>query len=399
MRALRRTWKRLVASLTGRGREDEMALEFESHLEMQVDDNLRLGMALDEARRAAMLKFGGIEPAKESYRDQRGLPLLANLMQDFRYGLRGLRRVPGFALTIVLLLALGIGANITIFSVVYAVILHPLPYGDSDRLAMLWIDNPRKQIHETGTSFPTYLDWRRQNRSFEDLALCSRSHPVTLTGTGEPERVGSALVSANLMPMLRVVPIAGRLISPEEERRGERVVVLSNGLWRRRFGAAPAAIGSALQIEGRDSTVIGVMPAEFQFPTKDTEFWEPYSVLPDWQQIQSRRFTNFWRVIGRLRPGVPRASAQADLSFIGERLAQQYPELAGNPDFPGFAVNIVPLPLQVASKDIRRALWVLLGAVSLVLSSHARMSPGYCWPAEPREKGKSGFESRSARAG
>lgn len=344
-----------------------MAQEIENHLEMQIHDNLQLGMAPEEARRTAALKFGGIECAKESYRDQRGFPLLENLIQDLRYGLRGLRRVPGFAITIVLLLALGIGANITIFSLVYAVILHPLPYGESDRLAMLWIENPRKQIQETGTSFPTYLDWKSQSRSFQDFALCSRSHPVTLTGAGEPDRVESALVSANLTELMRVAPQAGRWISEEEEQRGERVVVLSYGLWQRRFGGSPGAIGRLLQIEGRNSLVIGVMPAQFQFPTKDTQFWEPYSTLPNWREVQMRRFTNFWRVIGRLRRGVTPEAAQVELNLIGQRLARQYPELSSNPDFPGFRVNIVTLPLQVAGKDVRLSLWVLLGAVSLVL--------------------------------
>src|SRR5262245_53927311 len=287
------------------------------------------------------------------------------MFQDLRYGLRMLLKTPGFTFVAGGALALGIGANTAIFSLVKAVSLRPLPYQDSDRLAMLWTDDPKHDIHEEGVSYPNFLDWRSQNKLFTDMAICSRGNPVVLTGGDEPERVMGDLVSANLFPLLGVWPALGRAFSPDEELRRARVVVISHGLWRRRFGAAPDAIGKTVEIDGQTSQVIGVMPADFYFPTKDTQLWEPAAAARFWEFVRAERFNDSWRVVGRLKPQATFDQAQAEMNAVGQRLAQTYP--ITNEYFMGFGINVVPLLVQFTGKNLRLALWVLLGAVVFVL--------------------------------
>src|SRR5262245_25259115 len=287
------------------------------------------------------------------------------MFQDLRYGLRMMLKTPGFTFVAVLTLALGIGANTAIFSLVKAVSLQPLPYQDSDRLAMLWTDDPKHDIHEEGVSYPNFLDWRSQNKLFTDMAICSRGNSVVLTGGDEPERVRGDLVSANLFPLLGVRPALGRTFSPDEELRRTRVVVISHGLWRRRFGAAPDAIGKTLEIDGQTSQVIGVMPADFYFSTKDTQLWEPVTEARYSEDGVAERFVDAWRVVGGLKPQTTFDPAQAEMNAIGQRLAQTYP--ITNENFMGFGVNVVPLLVQFTGKNLRLALWILFGAVVFVL--------------------------------
>jgi len=291
--------------------------------------------------------------------------MISDLWQDLRYGARMLLKEPGFTLIAVITLALGIGANTAIFSVVNTVMLRPLPYKEPDRLVMLWTDDPQRGIHEEGTSLPTFKDWRSQSRLFVDMALCTRGNPVTLTGGDEVERALGERVSANLFPLLGVAPMLGRTISSEDEQRREPVVVLSHSLWQRRFGADPNVIGRMLEMGGRNAQVIGVMPADFYFPNKETQLWEPTTLAPWWERDKARRFTDTWRVVGRLKPNVTLQQAQAEMNAIGQRLAQAYP--VTEQDFAGFGVNVIPLLIQITGQTLRLALWVLLGAVILVL--------------------------------
>jgi putative ABC transport system permease protein len=302
----------------------------------------------------------------------RGETVIDGVSNDVRYAARVLRRSPSFTSIAILTLALGIGANTAMFSVVNAVLLRPLPFEDPDRLAMLWTDDPKHNVHEEGTSYPTFLDWRSQSRTFADMAICSRGNPVTLTGADDPERVMSEAVSANLFPLLGVAPILGRTFSHEEEQRRERVIVLSHGLWQRRFGASRDAIEKTLEIEGLRFQVIGVMPAGFYFPTKDVQLWQPAtfvglaSTTPDVRDRSwTSRFSDWWRVVGRLKPTATFEDAQAEMTAVGQRLAVVYP--ITDPDFAGFGVNVVPLLLQTTGRDLQRALWILLGAVGFVL--------------------------------
>ena len=291
--------------------------------------------------------------------------IVENLTQDARFGARMLYMHPGFTALAVLTLALGIGASATIFSAVEAVLLRPLPYKDPSRLAILWTDDPRHDIHEEGTSYLNFLDWKQRTRAFEDLAICSRDGSMTLTGEGEPEQVPGEVVSENLFALLGVTPVLGRTFTAQEAGRGERVVVISHALWKRRFGGSPDAIGKTLGIDGAGSQVIGVMPASFQFPSKATALWTTNSAQFNLPCIKAYRFNDWWRVVGRLKPNVPIAQAQMEMNAIGRQLAETYP--ITDSDFAGYGVNVVPLRDQVTGRKARLALWLLFGAVVLVL--------------------------------
>jgi hypothetical protein len=225
--------------------EQELDEELRSHLEMLVEENLRRGMSPEEVRYAARRAFGSVETAKETYRDQRGVPALEMLYQDLRYGFRVLARKPGFTAVLVLTLALGIGASTSIFSVVDAVLLRPLPYKDPGRLAVLWTDNVKQNLHEERTSYPNFEDWRRQSRAFEEMAFSS-AFTVNLTAGDEPERVVAGRAGASFFSLLGVTPVLGRTFSAAEEESGEPLIVLSYGLWRRRFGLSKDVIGKSL---------------------------------------------------------------------------------------------------------------------------------------------------------
>jgi putative ABC transport system permease protein len=290
---------------------------------------------------------------------------MQTLWQDLCYGLRMLRRNPGFTIVAVISLALDIGATTAIFSVLHGVVLRPLPYRDPARLAMLWSDDPKHNVREEGVSYPNFLDWRAQSRSFEDLAVCSRRLSFTLFGTDESERIAGALVSANLFGLLGVAPALGRDFSTEEFVRGEPVLLISYRLWRRRFGASPDAIGRTVILDGGVFRIVGVMPADFGFPDPETDVWEPVTAFPRWRRIEPNRYNDFGQVVGRLRPNVNLAQAQAEMDAIGRRLAAQYPTT--EPDFAGFGVNVVPLLVQVTGRNTGLALAVLFAAVAVVL--------------------------------
>src|SRR5438876_1231048 len=228
----------------------EFAEEMEAHLEMQIEDNLRSGMTPAQARREALIKSGGMESAKEAYRDRRGLPVIDALWRDFRYAVRGMRKNPGFTSVAVMTLSLGIGANTALFSFVNAVLLRPLPYRDANRLVVL---------SSALVTYPTYLDWKLRNHALTGLAICTRDSPVTLTGQGEAERVDASRASPSLFAVLGVAPLLGRAFSDEEEEHEQPVVVIGHNLWQRRFGAASDILGRTLTIDGQTATVIGVM--------------------------------------------------------------------------------------------------------------------------------------------
>lgn len=300
------------------------------------------------------------------------------LLNDVRYGLRILLAHRGFTGVVILTLALGIGANTAIFSVVNAVVLRPLPFRQPDRLAMLWTDDATRGNHEGSTPYLTMTDWRSQSQLFSDMAIFT-ANPLTLTGLNEPERVKGEFVSANLFPLLGVETVLGQTFSPDQERQREQVVVLSYGLWQRRYGGASDVIGKSLDIDGDQSSykrgpraprVIGVMPPGFYFPDKETQLWEPATVYWRWESESVDRFYSDgrrWGVAGRLKPGATVRDAQAELTRIGHLLSDAYPVPAKVIDFPGFAVNVVPLLDQVTGKTLQLALWILLGAVGLVL--------------------------------
>jgi putative ABC transport system permease protein len=349
-------------------RDAELEQEIQSHLQIAARERTGRGESSREAEAAARRQFGNVGLVKESAREAWTWHWVAEFFQDLRYGMRMLRRNPTFAAIAILTLALGIGVTTAIFSVVNAVVLRPLPYEAADRLAMIWTDSPAENLHKIGTGYPIVEDWKKRNRSFEDLAVCSRNHPVTLTGGDEPERLDGAAVSANLFSMLGVPPVLGRYISPDDEQNERRVVVLSYRAWTQRFGSSRDILGKTLLENGAAATIVGVMPPEFQFPSKETQVWEPLSSLLNWESSKKSPYSHFWLVAGRLRPGVTFEQAQVEMSSIGREIERIYPAVDRIKNSSvSFAVNVVPLEMEVVGKDVRVAVWVLFGAVVFVL--------------------------------
>src|ERR1051325_9385993 len=290
--------------------------------------------------------------------EQRRTNIVNDLGQDLRYGFRTLLKNPGFTAIAVIALALGIGANSAIFSVVNTVLLRPLPYKDSDRLVMVWEDATKHGYPRDTPAAANYIDWRTQNHVFEDMGAVA-DLSANLTGAGDPERIEGSRANASVFSVLGVAPQIGRAFSPDEDQDGaNKVVILSNRLWQRRFGADPSLIGKQITLNGQSHTVIGVMPPQFQFPNQDVELWVPMAFTA---QQAGNRGGHYLQVVARLKPGVTVQQAQAEMSTIATRLQQQYPQQ--NTDL---GAVVVPLHEQVVG-DIRPALLILLGAVGLVL--------------------------------
>jgi predicted permease len=346
--------------------EGEWDEELRDFLEMAADEKIKEGMSRPDALRAVRLERGSLEVTKEVVWSARWESFVGVCWQDLRFSLRTLRRNPGFTSVAVLTLALGIGATSALFSMIEAVLLKPLPYQEPSRLAVLWTDDIRQNLHQERTSYPNFEDWRKQNSTFEDLAFAS-AFTVNLTAGEEPERVLAGRVSANLFSLLGVQPILGRTFSGEEEKRSDRVIVLSQGLWLRLFDASRDVLARSLEVDGTEMTIVGVMPATFEFPGRGVALWEPLTVFPNWSALRAKRNTPSGFVVGRLKRGVRFSQAQADLNVVSARLTRQYPDLAKDLDFFGFGINVMPFGIYVTGRAVRVALWLLFGAVLLVL--------------------------------
>jgi putative ABC transport system permease protein len=280
------------------------------------------------------------------------------LFQDLRYGARMLFKNPGITFVVILALALGIGANTAIFSVVDAVLLRPLPYPESDRLVFL--NETSKAMDEISVSYPNFTDWRNQNHVFENIGVYNRSS-YNLTGVGDAERIVTGQVSADMFAALRANPAIGRLFTNDEDKPGGTpVVLLSHPLWQRRFGGQASILNQQLMLNNRSYTVIGIMPEGFQFPTR-VEMWVPVGQLSGETSWQSRGNHPGLYGVARLKPGVTFAQAKAEMDTIGANLEKQYQDSnAGN------GIGLHPL-LEVFVGDVRRPLWVLFAAVAFVL--------------------------------
>jgi putative ABC transport system permease protein len=279
---------------------------------------------------------------------------MGTLIQDVRYAVRVMLKQPMFSAIAVIALALGIGANTAIFTVVNAVLLRPLPYDDPDSLVWLWDTQP--QLATAPASLPDFIDWRDQNHSFEYMAAYQGGNMFIDDGNGARD-VSVGIVTPDFFPLFRVKPILGRTFSEEETQPGRfRVAVLSQALWQRQFGADPNVLGQSVQLSGAAYTIIGVLPAGFSYPY-EAELWRPFLIDPK----QLNRGPHYLRVVGRLKPGVMLPAAQAEMSAIASRLAQQYPDkIAGH----GIKLELLS---DVVVGDIGTALFVLLGAVGFVL--------------------------------
>ncbi|MFZ1973107.1 MAG: ABC transporter permease [Candidatus Acidiferrales bacterium] len=359
-----RSWWR--ANLRRSRAENEMDSELRFHLEARAADLERNGVSRQEALRRARLEFGGVDKTKEECREVRGTHLVETLLQDWRYGLRTMLRAPGFTATAVIVLALGIGANTAIFSVVNAVLLRPLPFDQPDRLVQLWHTPPQASfpgIKEFAVSPANFIDWRNQSQAFDGMSAYGFGR-YTLTGSGEPEAIRTFAGTIGLFSILRVRPLLGRDFRDDEYQPGhDHEVVLSYKLWRGRFGANPEIVGKNIELNGQAFAVIGVMGPGFGFPigsdpAAEPQMWKPL-VWTD--QERAVRDDHNFGVVARIRDGVSLQQAQAELDAISNRLALQYPA-----SDKGWGAIVVPLRDDLVS-DVRPALLILLGAVSLVL--------------------------------
>jgi predicted permease len=347
---------RLRGLLLKRSVEREVEEELRFHLRMRAAENVRLGMTPEEAERAAARSFGDWARVKEACRDVKGGGAMETLIQDIRYGVRTLSKSPGFAAVAVLTLALGIGATTAIFSVVNAVLLKPLPFKDPERVVLVWLKGAEAAGGDrVPLSLSDFLDWRAQTHSFEHVAFFSPGD-FNYSGSDTPEQVRGAVASADFFNVFGAQAELGRTFLPEEEKPGaSRVVVVSHGFWQRRLGADPRAVGREITLDSQPYTVVGVMPAGFDFPRENVELWAAYQIQPP-----TRRGPYWLQGVARLGEGVTLARARAELNALPD------PARPNQPPQQGERFNVLGVGDFLVG-DVRPALLILLGAVALVL--------------------------------
>ncbi|HUQ79837.1 MAG TPA: ABC transporter permease [Gemmatimonadaceae bacterium] len=348
--------------------EREIDDELRFHLDMEAASRERGGSNADAARTDAARLFGGVERTKDDLRDARGGNGFENTVKDVRYAVRALRRNPGFTSVAILTLALGIGANTALFSVVNGVLLRPLPYSESDRLVSIrnvWGENRDPLAARRSISPAEYFDYRDRLTAFEAFGVYALAS-VSLTGDGEPERLSAAAMTASIFPTLRVTPALGRVFAESEDVPGVNVAMLGHGLWQRRFAGSRDVIGRSILINGEATTVVGVMPEGFRLPeqlseTSPAELFVPLGMSRDSVTI---RGSHFLSGIARLKRGLTPAQGSADVAAVARRFPVEYPS-----DYPAkmnFEAGALPL-LDSVVGQVRPTLVVLLGAVGFVL--------------------------------
>ena len=354
-------WPRMVrlrirSLLRGRRMDEELDEELRFHLERLTERHLDAGMEPGDARYAALRQMGGLERRKEECRDARGLVLLDEAGRDLRCALRQLRRDPVFACTGALLLALGVAATTSVFSIAYGVLLRDLPYDQPDRLVTLSSSGVLRGLQRARAGAAVYFDWRRRQGVFEDMALTRPVANFNLTGAGEPERLQGARVTASLFSTLRSRPVIGRAFTEEEQLdpgRASAVTVLGHGLWQRRFGGDPAVVGRKLLLNGRPHEVLGVMGAGFGYPDLGFELWTPLYIPP---AVLEQRGDYSYLCVARLKPGVTLDQARAHMAAVAVALAREFPRTDGED-----GVHVAPM-LADLTGSVRRPVWVLLAA-------------------------------------
>ena len=351
LRSLRR-WRRQEAEL------DE---EIRFHLAEEMEERIAAGMSPDEARAAARRDFGNVPLMRELARETWGWGPAERLLQDVRGALRMMRRNPTFTAVAAGTLALAIGVNVVMLSVLNTVLFRPLPYRSPDELVMLWTETPSQDLRENRSAFWNIEEWRRQSRSFTDLAMFD-SVALTLTHAGETQRVQGARVSPTLLPLLGVQPRHGRSFSADEAAERRRLALISHRFWQARFGGSLDALGASVELDGRAFRIIGILPGGFRFASLDADVFEPHTLFPDWEARRVVRGRDSWFVVGRLRPDVTVEEAQTEMSTIARRLDAQLPATERNR-----GVRVVPLGRYVVGARSRLALWMLMAAVACVL--------------------------------
>jgi putative ABC transport system permease protein len=350
-------FRRLIFSFRRKTMDRELAEEMRLHMEWKTQQNIAAGMAKDEARFAAQRQLGNLTRMEEESRQNWGFPFLESLLQDIRYGLRGLRKAPGFTAVAAITLALGIGATTAIFSVVNTVLIRPLPYKDSNRLARIVTISTKFPEFQLGNSKPDADDMKASVRAFENMALFLQK-AGNLTAPGEPEQIAVAHVSTDFLPLLGVSPSLGRgFQSEDEERKNGDVALLSYRLWQERFAGDPGVVGRTVTLEQKSYSVIGVMPAGFDFIRERADLWIPLIVSGD----QGKRGNWFFGVVAKLRPGQDIQAAKAELDSLADRLAKEHPQ-----ENDGVRFKPILLQEQIVG-DAKSGLVLLLGAVGFLL--------------------------------
>jgi predicted permease len=366
MRALRSLLARFASVFDIQHRDHDLADELDSHLAMHTQENLRLGMSPGEARRQAVLRLGGVEQTKEIYRERRGLPMIETLLQDLRFGARMLRKNLGFTVVAVITLALSIGANTAIFSVIDAVLLRPLPYKDSDQLIFITTAIVQKGVKGLNVSFTKVTRVKEQTRTLQGIAATLPIN-TSFSNHGTPEQLPASLATANLFEVFGVVPSLGRGFRPEEDQEGGAdVAVISDGFWHSHFGGAPDVIGRTLTLDGKSVLIVGVLPATFHFPFQQPEpdVWFPRVFdNPALGPARIRSGASYLAVYARLRPGESLARCQAELEAINQTYKQDFP---GYVDASNYSLEAVSLKESLVG-PLRASLLVLLAAVGFVL--------------------------------
>ena len=361
MDAIRMLLSRCAAFFKSQGLDKDLDDELRSHIEMATEDNQARGMDREAARTAALREFGGATQTKEAYRTQRALPFLETLAQDIRFAWRQLRRSPGFTVTAVLTLALGIGGNTAVFSIVNGVLLNPLPFTHPEQLVGLHESKPN---FENGSiSYPNFLDWRKNNHSFSWMAV-ARGYSFTVTGRGDAEQVNADFISSGYFSLLGVRPILGREFMQTEDQPGAPpVAMISEGLWRRKFSASRSILGQNITLNGKNFSIVGVVPASLEVRTQGFRNQDVYVPVPQWSNsiLMNRGAGLGFHGIGRLNPGVSVEQARADMERVTRNLAEAYPDTDR-----GIAASIIPLKEQLVGST-RQFLLVLLAGVGFVL--------------------------------
>ncbi|HLW55128.1 MAG TPA: ABC transporter permease [Candidatus Angelobacter sp.] len=345
---------RLRSLFRGGTADRELDDEMQYHLEQLAQDHMARGMPAEEARYAALRAMEGLTQNKERARETRRISGLLNFGRDLRYALRLLRKNPGFSAVAILTLALGIGANSAIFSVVNAMLLRPLPFAEPERLVRLWETQPDHGKNVVNAY--NFMDWRDNTHSFEDMAAVSTLE-FNLTGGGAPLAVPGDQVSTGYFSILKVNPYLGRTFVPDDGVPGRQRVILSYGLWQERFGSDPEIVGKTISVDGSPSEVIGVMPRGFSFPKSRAQIWGPLPIVRSQDWLRGR----FLTVVARLKPGVTLQQAQEDIDRAAKITAQLRPDFNR-----GWGATAIPL-LRDVTEQLRKPLWVLLGAVAFLL--------------------------------
>jgi predicted permease len=342
-------------------KRQELEQELQSHLQMAASDRIDRGESAERAQQAARREFGNVSLIQQVTRDQWAWLWLDELLQDMRYGVRMLRKNPGFTLVAVLTLALGIGANTAIFSVVNGVLLNPLPYPHAEQLVTLHESKPNFEFGSI--SFPNFRDWRKDNHTFSSIAI-SRRFAFNLTGLGEAEQLPGRFISSDFFSTVGVNPVLGRGFAPGEDEIGAApIALMSAGFWKRKFGSSPDVLGRTLTLDGKDYTVVGIVPANFDLFLRSFELAEVYVPIGQWKNplLPERGSGLGIHGIARLKPGVSIDQARADMGEIARNLAAAFPN-----DNRGVGASLLPLRQEMLG-DVQPVLLVLFAAVAFVL--------------------------------